>query len=333
MSIKKVANIAGVSIATVSRFFNNPNQVSKQTREKVEAAIKRINYSPNALAQNLRRGKTGLVIAVTPHITSPLYEDIIRELNDSAKNNGYNLLVKEAGFNSLPLSYYEQMIRCKQADGFVLLVGLPEHEHDIDMDESSPIVLACEPHQLSKHRPSLPCITINHKKAIQEATDYLIQLGHKDIAFIAKNHDPLTVREQQSGFQKSMLEAGLSLFGRLQSKQHDKLSIEQKLQRLLDTQARPSAIICADDETAIETLHHIKSLGFKVPEDISLVGFSNIRYAEMTDPPLTTIHCPMGVIGNTAMEHLLNLIDGKSISRHSLAIEHSLIIRNSTRRI
>ncbi|MEO0444107.1 MAG: LacI family DNA-binding transcriptional regulator [Pseudomonadota bacterium] len=333
MSIKKVANIAGVSIATVSRFFNNPNQVSKQTREKVEAAIKRINYTPNALAQNLRRGKTGLVIAVSPHITSPLYEDIIQQLNQSAKNNSYNLLVKEAGFNSLPLSYYEQMIRCKQADGFVLLVGLPEHEQDIDMDVSLPIVLACEPHQLSAGRPSLPCITIDHKQATQEATDYLIHLGHQAIAFIASDHDPLTVREQQSGFQKSMLESKLSLFGRLLSNQQDNLSIERKLHRLLDTQSRPTAIICADDETAMETLHHIKSLGLKVPGDISLIGFSNIRYAEMTDPPLTTIDCPMDIIGNIAMQHLLELIDGKSVTRHLPTLEHSLIIRNSTRRI
>ena len=330
MSIKKVANIAGVSIATVSRFFNNPNQVSKRTREKVEEAIKRINYTPNALAQNLRRGRTGLVIVVVPKISSPLYESIVKQLNQSAKAEGYHLLVKEAGFHSLPLDYYQQMLRCKQADGFILLVGLSDKNSN-DIDKDLPIVLACESHHFTDDDHNLPCISINYPLAAQEATKYLIQLGHTAIAFIARDHDTQTIMEQQSGFQKAMIESDLSIFGRLLNDQHDKLSIQEKLQRLLETNPRPTAILCADDDTAIELLHCIKTLGLKVPDDISVMGFNNIRYTEMTDPPLTAIHQPMTDIGTEAMRILLELIDGQQPSSPN-KFKHQIIIRNSTSR-
>jgi LacI family repressor for deo operon, udp, cdd, tsx, nupC, and nupG len=332
MSIKKVANIAGVSIATVSRFFNNPNQVSKQTREKVEEAIKRINYTPNALAQNLRRGKTGLIIVVIPRISSPLYESIIKQLNKSAKENGYHLLVKEAGFNSLPLDYYEQMIRCKQADGFILLVGLADQEPD-DIKKELPIVLACEPHKFQNSNGSLPCITINYTSAAEEATDYLIHLGHEAIAFMARDHEPLTVSEQQAGFQKAMLSHDLCIFGRLLNKQYDNLSIQEKLKKLLETTPQTTAILCSDDDTAIELLHCIKTLGLKVPDDISVMGFNNVRYTEMTDPPLTTVHQPMIDIGDYAMKTLFDRIDGNSTQSEQELFKHQIIIRNSTRRI
>lgn len=326
MSIKKVASIAGVSIATVSRFFNNPNQVSQQTREKVEAAIKRINYTPNALAQNLRRGKTGLIIAVTPKVSSPLYEAIISQLQQEAVKAGYQLLVKEAAFNQLPLSHYQHLLRCKQADGFVLLVGLPQ-EAAIEPESAIPVVLACEPNNSEQE---LPCIAINHTQAIFEATDYLVQQGHNNIAFIARNHEPMSVTLQQSGFHKAMRQHELSVFGRLLNKEQDKLPLKEKLQRLLNTQPRPTAIICADDDTAIETLFWAKALGLKVPEDLSLIGYSNIRYSELSDPPLTTVHQPMATIGNQAIGTLLDLIDGKPFTTTPTPINHQLIIRHST---
>ncbi|MGH1485693.1 MAG: LacI family DNA-binding transcriptional regulator [Cellvibrionaceae bacterium] len=331
MSIKKVANIAGVSIATVSRFFNNPNQVSKQTREKVEEAIKRINYTPNTLAQNLRRGKTGLVIVVIPRISSPLYESIVKQLNQAAKANGYHLLVKEAGFNSLPLDYYQQMIRCKQADGFILLVGLADKDLS-KIEKNLPIVLACEPYQFNGMEYPLPCMTIDYSLAAQEATEYLIHLEHKAIAFMARDHEPLTVSEQQSGYQSAMEENKLPVIGRFLNHEYDRLSIQEKLQKLLDTAPRPTAILCSDDDTAIELLHCIKTLGLRVPEDISVMGFNNVRYTEMTDPPLTTVHQPMIDIGDTAMNTLLALIDGDLPPNKDKEFNHKIIIRNSTSR-
>ncbi len=328
MSIKKVAHAAGVSIATVSRFFNNPNQVSKETREKVQQAIKRLNYTPNTLAQNLRRGKTGLIIAVIPKISSPRYESLIKQLNKSANDNGYTLLVKEAEFNSLSLDYYQNMIRCKQADGFILLVGLPkESAHKID--STLPIVLISEPHSLLNGN-RLSYLSIDYCQAVQEATEYFISLGHSSIAFIANNYSPLTISEQQKGFSQAMTTAGLSLSGRIIPSHQHTLNLQEKLRLLLGTKPTPTAIFCADDYTAIESLHWIKAEGMKIPDDISVIGFNDTRYTEITSPPLTTIKQPMDVIGAEAMALLYKLIDGQPTSSDPTTYEHKLIIRNST---
>ncbi|MBX2809825.1 MAG: LacI family transcriptional regulator [Cellvibrionaceae bacterium] len=329
MSIKKVATIAGVSIATVSRFFNNPNQVSKATRERVEKAIKRINYSPNTLAQNLRRGKTGLIIAVVHKVSSAAYEPIINQLNQSTKENHYNLLVKETSKEEINLDYYQQMLRCKQADGFIVFTGLPAQTNGLPIEKPLPIVLVCEPH-CSESKINLPSIAINDYRAAKEATQYLIRLGHQHIAFAAPKHTQLTMTQRQAGFIHALTRQDLPVFGRLLAQQYEHLPLHQKLHQLLETQPAPTAIFCADDDTAIETIHLLKQKGLKVPQDISVMGFNDIRYARITDPPLTTVALPIESIGTQAIDTLFNLMDSPSHFSQPIILDHKLIIRQST---
>ncbi|MBX2808113.1 MAG: LacI family transcriptional regulator [Cellvibrionaceae bacterium] len=329
MSIKKVATIAGVSIATVSRFFNNPNQVSKATREKVEQAIKRINYTPNTLAQNLRRGKTGLIIAVVHKASFAAYEPIINQLNQSTRDNHYNLLVKETDRDAINLADYQQMLRCKQADGFIVFTGLPAHSGALAIEKPLPIVLVCEP-QPPASKINLPSIAINDYKAAKEATQYLIRLGHQHIAFAAPKHTQLTIAQRQAGFIHALTRQGLPVFGRLLTQLYQDLPLQQKLAQLLAIKPAPTAIFCADDDTAIETLHLLKQQGLKIPEDISVMGFNNIRYARITDPPLSTVALPTEAIGTQAIDTLFNLMDSPSHFSQPLILDHQLIIRQST---
>jgi LacI family repressor for deo operon, udp, cdd, tsx, nupC, and nupG len=331
MSIKKVANIAGVSIATVSRFFNNPSQVSKRTRVKVENAIKKINYQPNALAQNLRRGKTGLIIVVTPSICSPLYTSLMNQLHESAHRQGFNLLVKEAEFNSLSLGYFQNMIRCKQADGFVLLTGLAQQNH-IELDVNLPLVLISEPHQIQASNQQLPYLSIDHTGAAREATEYLIDLGHQTIAFIAPTYNSFAVSLQIDGYKKAMSRADLPVFDNLAISLIDEnLTIEEKLKHSLTSPSKPTAILCSDDETAIEVLHFAKKHGLKVPNDISIMGFNNTHIAEISDPPLTSIDQPMSTIGDDAVRLLTKLINKEEFKlSEQNTFHHKIIIRQST---
>lgn len=328
MSIKKVANIAGVSIATVSRYFNNPDKVSRRTQEKVQNAIDAINYSPNALAQNLRRGKTGLIIVVVSKISSSLYEPIIRQLNKLAREHSYNLLVKESDFNSLPLGYFENMIRCKQSDGFIILTGLQPQSYQLPK-ELLPIVLACEP----SLRPdcNLPRLTINYAEAAKDATRYLIKNKHQHIAFIAQNYSSTSTLEQQRGYLEAMQEAGLQSLGRIIDMENQQLSLQKKLNLLLETNPRLTAICCADDETAIETMHWLKARGFKIPENISVIGFHNTYFSKLCDPPLTTINNPMEEMGEQAIKLLFSIINSEPLEKSPNTFNHNIVIRHSTR--
>lgn len=329
MTIKKVATIAGVSIATVSRFFNNPNQVSAETRVKVQAAIKRINYTPNRLAQNLRRGKTGLIIVVAPKISSPEYEPIIRQLNQTAKERSYNLLAQEAQPHELNLHYYQEMLRCKQADGFILLTGLPEESGKVALKEPLPIVLASEP--LPKGtRINLPSININHYRAAKDATQYLISLGHKHIAFLAANPFRLSSTQHQAGFVQAMSSHGLSIFGRIINQQPKQIFVHEALEHLLGTQPRPTAIFCNDDDMALQVMHLLKEKDFSIPKDISVMGFNNIRYGELSNPPLTSVKLPGEAIADQAIELLFEMIENQSKTLRPFIFKHSLVIRQST---
>jgi len=331
MSIKKVADLAGVSIATVSRFFNNPEQVRKETRQKVEKAIAKTNYAPNSLAQNFRRGKTGLVIVVIPRVGDAFYDGIVSSLSQTARENGYNILVKEAQFNTLTLEHYQGMISSKQADGIVLFVGLSAGARKTLKPSSKypPIVLACEPPTYKNHH-RLPSVRIDNVAAAKEATNYLISLGHKNIAYISGDKKSTSATERESGYKAAMRSARLSSKATILEGGSSLSSAKEATHKLLDLPTRPTAIFCGNDEMAIGVLHEIKASKLKVPEDISIIGFDNIRYAEMTDPPLTTISQPAEDIGARTMELLCKAIDGHNMSNTIELLSHHLIVRKST---
>jgi len=330
MSIKKVAKIAGVSIATVSRYFNNPDKVSKETQKKVQHAIGKIDYSPNTLAQNVRRGKTGLIITVVPQISSSLYEPLIKTINQIANDREYSLLVKESDFNSLSLDYFKHMIRCKQADGFIILTGLaPQIEQP--SSETLPIVLACEPIAASNHSYHLPYLAIDYFQAAKEATQHLLKSGHKQIAFIAQSYTSTSTLEQQRGYLSAIQEAGLTIPKYHSTIDSQTLSLQDKLNTLIQSAPKPTGLYCADDETAIEAMHWIKQNGLHIPQNISVIGFHNTRFSELCDPPLTTINNPMADIGEQAIKILFDIIDSNPIvASESTYFKHHIIVREST---
>lgn len=330
MSIKKVAKIAGVSIATVSRYFNNPDKVSKKTQEKVQHAIDQINYSPNTLAQNLRRGKTGLIIAVVPKICSLLYEPIIKKINQLASENEYSLLLKESDFNSLSLNYFKHMIRCKQSDGFIILTGLAPQIEPAS-NEVWPIVLACEPASPVNHSCNLPYLAIDYFQAAKDATLHLLKDQHKEIVFIAQDDSSTSTLEQQRGYLAAMEEASLSVPEDVLNINGDKLSLQDKLNILIQSTPKPTGIYCADDETAIEAMHWIKKNRLHIPQDISVMGFHNTRFSKLCDPPLSTVDNPMAEIGEQAIKILFDIIQSNSITaKVSSPFEHRVIVREST---
>ena len=129
MSIKKVAEIAGVSIATVSRFFSKPKLLKEDTYKKVERAVNAINYKPSTLAQNFRRGKSGLIVVVVYRIGNPIYENFTHAITATAQTRGYDVLIKESNQTPVTVKYYQDMLNSKQADGLIVMTDLPKTNH------------------------------------------------------------------------------------------------------------------------------------------------------------------------------------------------------------
>lgn len=331
-SIKEVARLAGVSIATVSRCVNMPDKVSETTRLRVQDAILKTSYSPNRLAQSFRRGRTNLVMIVLPSVGDPFFTAVMRGIQTVAKARGYSVVIEETQLNTLTADEVGAMLVSSQTDGVILLASLSPFGTEILSPRSKrllPIVVGCE--TISHELVDLPSVQVDNVAAAAEATDHLIAHGHQRIAMISGQASSLLTKDRERGYRKAMTRARLRV--------HDGWVVDGDLtiagareatRRLLDHPTRPTSIFCANDEMAIGCMHEIKAAGLSVPSDLSVVGFDDIRYAAVTDPPLTTIRQPAEDIGEQVMNRLCRRIEGSDdVSNGPEFVPHTLVIRES----
>ena len=324
--------MAGVSIATVSRCINNPEKVTEKTRLKVQKAILETGYSPNTLAQSFRRGRTNLVMVVLPSIGDPFFTDVMRGIRTAAKAKGYSVVIEETQFNTMTADEIGAMLVSKQTDGIILLASMSPFGTEILSAKSRrrlPIVIGCE--TISPELAEFPSVHIDNVAAAKEATNYLISQGHRRIAMIYGQASSLLTKDREYGYRAAMKQARLTIEEGWVVE--GELSIEGAIRatrKLLNHQHRPTAIFCANDEMAIGCLHAVKSAGLHVPDDISVMGFDDIRYAEVADPPLTTIGQPAEEIGERVMYRLCREIeDGRNGETTPEIVPHELIVRQS----
>jgi len=339
ISIKDVAELAQVSIATVSRYVNSPEQVRAPTAKRVAEAIKKTGYKTNSLARNFRIGKTEQIMVVLPSIGIPFYGPIMQGVRKVADTVGYHILVMETAYNSVEFDDFTKMVMSKQTDGIILLSTIsPFKEPNLDTNAAHPpIVLGLE--GVSAELSHFPCVCIDNEAAAREATEYLINLGHQKIGYL---NGHIKFRSDEPSFESQLTRGRSSGFRNAMSTHNitvnkdwiirAPMSMEggrQGAKELLALSSRPTAIYCSNDEMALGAIFEIKKAGLRVPEDISVIGFDNMLYGNISDPPLTTIEQPAEKIGERSMQRLLELIAGKSVENNMEIVPHKLIERES----
>lgn len=328
VSIKEVARIANVSIATVSRYINTPEQVRGPTQEKVQAAITATGYAPNTLARNFRRGKSGIIFVVMPTVGDPFFDGVMEGIRAVADKLHYTVFIREISLNALTADEYTNMIFSKQADGIILLASpclFTPSKHKANQ----PIVVGCE--SVTSEAAHFPSVRIDNISASSEATHYLISQGHKQIGFIFGSQESMLTKDRELGFRQAMKAAELPVQEALIVE--GGLSIEgarEATRQLLNQPVKPTAIFCANDQMAMGCIHEIKAANLSVPDDISVMGFDDIRFAEIADPPLSTVAQPSREIGERTMLRLCNAIEGTDIGTTEEIVKHTLMIREST---
>ena len=332
VSIKEVAKLADVSIATVSRCINNPEKVTEKTRLKVQAAIQETGYSPNTLAQSFRRGRTNMVMVVLPSVGDPFFTAVMRGIRAAAKSKGYSVLIEETQLNTMTADELGAMLVSNQMDGIILLASVSPFGTEISSKKSKrrlPIVIGCE--TVSPDLADFPSVHIDNIAAAKEATNYLVSQSHERIAMICGQESSLLTKDREFGYRAAMKQAKLAIEdGWVVDGDLTIIGARKATRNLMNHAKRPTAIFCANDEMAIGCLHEVKSAGLDVPADISIVGFDDIRYAEVTDPPLTTIGQPAEEIGERVMYRLCRRIDaGQGVSSAPEIVPHKLVIRQS----
>jgi LacI family repressor for deo operon, udp, cdd, tsx, nupC, and nupG len=332
-NIRDIARLAGVSVATVSRTLQRPEVVAPETRARVTAAVDRLGYKPNALASSLRRQRSEAIVVVVPYIHNPFFSSVVQGIENIAHRNGYKVLLGESQDNQARLDTYAAMVGSKEADGLILLGSLLPTAVREGIEQEAPLalplVMACE------YFPGLlaPNVRIDNVEAAALATDHLVRLGHKRIAKITgPNHNPLS-KDRIRGFKARMAKAGLNVPGDYLARgDFSADSGYVAMKKLLALSPRPTAVFCANDEMAMGALKAIRQQKLSVPDDISIVGFDNIRFSDYCDPPLTTVSQPQLEIGETAMKLMLDVFEERTAAT-TVVLPHALVIRASTRKL
>ncbi|WP_163580770.1 LacI family DNA-binding transcriptional regulator [Gracilibacillus saliphilus] len=325
-NIKKVAEYAGVSIATVSRVLNGQKTVSPQTRIKVEKAIKQLNYEPSILGRNLRNSETRLLLVLIPNISNPFYSKIINGIENTALKSNYNILLCETDSNPEREKIYFDLARKKMADGIISMDPQVDKDTLIEMAEKHSII-QCSEYTLNS---TIPYVTIDNENAAYLAVKHLLSLGHSKIAFINSDVKFTYARQREAGYKRALDEAGIDAKSDwiYYSQELDFVKGQQAMKKFLNLDEKITAIFAVSDLLAIGALKEINNNKLSVPDDIAVVGFDKIEFSSMTNPTLTTIEQPMYKMGNIAAKMIIDKIQGKEVE--NVILDHELVIREST---
>ena len=331
-NIYDVAKRAGVSTATVSRVFSQPDVVASATRRKVLAISDRLGFTPNVASRQFRTRRTYKIVVTVPDISNPFFSLILQGIEDAAQREGYSVLLGDTQHDDKREERYAQMLRRKEADGLIFLGHrLPREAAGLIESmapDRAPVVNGCE------FSPSVgvPSVHIDNARAAHEAMAHLYALGHRRVAVVTGPLVSPLSRDRLSGAtacaKKQRALRGFVVM-------HGDFSIESgavAARRLLGRTERPTAVFCFNDEMAMGVLEVARSLSITVPDQLSVVGFDDIRFAQYTVPPLTTIAQPTRQIGEGTVRLLLRILsDGEEHDPpESMTLPHKLVIRGST---
>ncbi len=326
-TIEDVAKIAGVSIATVSRAIRMPEKVAESTRKKVIAAIARTGYTANAMAQNLRMQRSKMVLVLAHSIADPNFPGILIGLEKVANKRGYGVLIGNTEANVDAEEKYLRFLATGMADGLVLLTGhLPVAGWAKGAANTFPTTV-------SVSRPvshdEISYVGVDDTNGAKLATEYLISLGHEHIAFISGQQGDVVSELRFQGYCNALTSHyKRSSPWRVQSDgSHE--GGRAAVERLFIRDTLPTAFVCYNDDTAIGVISSLRTRGFNVPKDFSVIGFDDIQFASSMVPSLTTIRQPRVMIGEAAMNTLLDELGVPNGEPTSQLLHGDLIVRES----
>lgn len=329
-TLSDVAEEAGVSPTAVSRYLNNRIELPLATRERIDAAIAKLNYRPNLLAKRLSTGKAEAISLVTPEIANPFFAELAGAVEAEAQRHGYAVYMSSTqGHRDREIDAI-QRLQDQHVDGLIMMTNRPDdgtlatlleqHHNVVLLDEDIPGV-------------AVPRVFVENEQGAYLGTRHLIEAGHRDIALISGPSGLMSVRERLAGFERAMAEAGLSvppdwvMLG-----EYSRAYGSAAAAKLLAGSRRPTAVLACSDYIAIGVLQATRQAGLSVPDDLSLVGFDDMPLVELVDPPLTTIRQPIAEMGRIAFERLLALIN-KTEAEPQTRLPVSLVIRKSVRNL
>jgi DNA-binding LacI/PurR family transcriptional regulator len=328
MRIKDIAREAGVSTATVSHVINNTKYVSDPTREKVQRAIKKFNYHPNAHAQMLALGRSKIIGLLVSDISNPFFPEIIKSIEAAVFEIGYHLILLNTNYETdRAIEYVHRLIQMKVAGIILMIAEFDEALIDEAKRKKTSIVF----HDLGIVGEKTSNIILDYAVGIDEAVRHLVSLGHKKIAHIAGAHEIHSAGVRRQAFIDAMKRhLPKAPPPRVYEGDFRFEGGRRAASQVLAEKTLPTAVIVANDLMALGAIQEFKAAGLHVPQDISVVGFDDISFAALSEPALTTVCSPRVEIGRRAVEALMLTVERQHQHGVEIRIPTYLIKRDST---
>ncbi len=330
-----VAKLAGVSFMTVSRVINEQQHVKPETRIRVLKAIEELGYQPNAAARALNRRKVNAIGVIIPYsgqfLSIPYFMELLLALELCISEQGYDLLIRTANIPSGSDGNYLSLYRQKKVDG-ILLVAPSEEDRGVNelVREDIPCVLING--RIEYERANY--VDVNNLQGAEQAVKYLSNLGHRTIGFVTGLPDRINSRHRLEGYLNTMT----SLYGAadmtyVYEGDFTEKSGREALPYFLSLDKPPTAIFCANDQIALGVLNASHEQHIRVPEELSVLGFDDVKFASFFSPPLTTIRQKIDEVGARAGQLILDIIEERVSEPQKILLAPQLIVRSSCRNI
>ena len=337
-TLKDIAKQAGVSVASVSYVINGKKQLSKETTKRIVDVIKETNYTTHSLAKSLRMGKTLTIGVLVEDIRGLPIADIVNGVEEHLESNGYQMILNDLhmleklynqydhieGFKEYINERVQLMLR-SHVDG-IIYVGMHDRHIDYIINPiDTPLVFAYSHGTSQDH-----FVTYNNFDSAINATDYLIDRGHREIAVVAGHPNSFPAHERMKGFVSAIEKSGLQqredyiCYGDWEYESGYRLT-----KKLLSLPTPPTAIFAMNDLMAAGCLNSAQESGWKIPQDLSIIGFDNREIARYLPIPLTTFQLPNTEIGHESAKMLLSLVEGQTVNQNCIILPCTLIERSS----
>jgi LacI family transcriptional regulator, galactose operon repressor len=332
-TIKDVAKHANVSTATVSLVINNHARITPETKRKVLKSIKILNYYPSRSARDLVSKKTGNIgfILTDDHFlrTEPFYTRIFLGTEFEARDGEYYILLTTIDSNFSSTDPLPRFVLERSVDGIIIAGKVPQNLIDRISELKIPIVFV----DYETNSNCCPLVLIDNIQGGTMATNHLIELGHKNIGFIGGDSQHPSLYDRFNGYKQALEKAAIPFnnnFVENNSKYPDRQNGYESAEKLLENNEEITSVFACNDAMAIGVMHYLKDNAYKIPEDISIIGFDDVEADLMLDPPLTTIRVPKIEMGAEALRAMINCLKTNSNSNNKILVPVELIVRNST---
>ena len=330
-TIDDVAKLAGVHKGTVSRALNarTEHQVNPETVKRVKRAARQLSYVPNVMARSLRTSLSMTIGVIIPDLTNPFFPPIIRGIENYLQPRGYTaLLANTDGHDAVEIAAFESLME-RRVDGFILATGRHGEQEMLRQAYESNVLAV----MLNRGAGSVPypLVTGNDSSGIAAAVNHLVELGHRDLLHLAGPLNLSTSVVRADAFTAACA-ARKGVRGRvIEAAALSVAAGQHSMDDVVSTRAsRPTAVVAGNDLLALGVLRSLRTHGLRCPEDISVVGFNDMPFAEDFSPPLTTVSVPVLEMGTESARLLLQNIEAGSQEPVTLILPVSLIVRSST---